>query len=71
MLTHNGECLQQREQILQKEVSCFPIYTYTVNCQLKRGSSILLYCVRNYPVSQRIFDSTVADKSGGHMFFLF
>ena len=34
MLTHKGECLQQREQVLQKkEISCFPIYTYAFDCQ--------------------------------------
>ena len=37
MLTHKGECLQQREQILQKKVSCLSIYTYTLNCQSEKG----------------------------------
>ena len=39
MLTHNleGECLQQIEQILQKEVWDFPMYTYTLVCQPEKG----------------------------------
>ena len=38
MLTHKGECLQQREQILQKKKSyVFSIYTYTLNCQPEKG----------------------------------
>ena len=38
MLTHKGECLQQRERILEKKtVSCFPIYTYTLNYQPEKG----------------------------------
>ena len=37
MLTHKGKSLQQRELILKKEVSCFPIYTCTVNCQPEKG----------------------------------
>ena len=36
MMTHKGGCLQQREQVLQK-VSCFPINTYTLNCQPEMG----------------------------------
>ena len=35
MLTHKGECLQQREQILKK-VSCFSIYTIYTYLQNKR-----------------------------------
>ena len=46
MLTHKGECLQQREQILQRKKS----YVFLFICILliisqKRGSSILLPCV--------------------------
>ena len=38
MLIHKGECLQRREQIRRKkEVSCFPICTYTLNCQPEKG----------------------------------
>ena len=38
MSTHKGEFLQQREQILKKkEVSCYPIYTYTLNGQPEKG----------------------------------
>ena len=38
MLTHKGQCLQQREQILQKkEVSCLPICTHALNCQPEKG----------------------------------
>ena len=46
MLTDKGECLQQREQILQKkEVSCSPIYTYILVCQPEKGGSMLLHYV--------------------------
>ena len=46
MLTHKGECLQQREQILQKKKSHVFLFIHILlTVSQKRGSSILLHCV--------------------------
>ena len=46
MLTHKGECLQQREQILQKNKSRVFLFIHILlTVSQKRGSSILLHCV--------------------------
>ena len=46
MLTHKWECLQQREQILQKRKSyVFLCIHILLIVSQKRGSSILLHCV--------------------------
>ena len=45
MLTHKGECLQQREKILQKKKShAFLFIHILLTVSQKRGSSILLHC---------------------------
>ena len=46
MLTHKGECLQQREQILQKKKSHVFLFIHRLLIvSQKRGNSILLHCV--------------------------
>ena len=46
MLTHKGECIQQREQILQKKKSHVFLFIHILLIvRQKRGSSILLHCV--------------------------
>ena len=46
MLTHKGECLQQREQILQKKKShIFHFIHILLTVSQKGGSNILLHCV--------------------------
>ena len=46
MLTHKGECLQQREQILQKKKSQVFLFIHIfLFVSQKRGSSMLLHCV--------------------------
>ena len=46
MLSHKGECLQQREQILQKKKSHVFLFIHILLIvSQKGGSSILLYCV--------------------------
>ena len=45
-LTHKGECLQQREEILQKKKSHVFLFIHVLlTVSQKRGSSILLQCV--------------------------
>ena len=72
MLTHKEECLQQREQILKKEVSGFPIYIHLfLFVSQKRGSSKLLHCVPqlacklvNFLIGQLLIN---VDRGGGLM----
>ena len=46
MLTHKGESLQQREQILQEKKSHVFLFMHILlTVSQKRGSSILLHCV--------------------------
>ena len=47
MLAHKGECLQQREEIQQKKESHVFLFIHILLIvSQKRGSSILLHCVR-------------------------
>ena len=72
MLTHWGECLQQREQILQKKKShAFLFLHILLIVSQKRGRSILLHCVLQIackPVNY--LNWTIAGKCGRRIFSL-
>ena len=56
MLTHKGECPQQREQILQKKKSHVFLFIHMLLIvSQKRGGSILLHCVPQLACKSVIF----------------
>ena len=71
MLTHKGECLQQRERILKKKKSHVFLFIHIFLTVSQRGNSILLQCPATSLQASGFFNWTIADKCGGRMFFLF